>query len=51
VITRVCLCVCLSIAAFPVHYCTDRDVSWEMIGDLVVHYWAGFAIGARVSLL
>ena len=22
-----CLCVCLSLAAFP-HYCTDPDVSW-----------------------
>jgi len=37
----VCLCVCLSLAAFP-HYCTDPDVSWGMVGvwPLVVHYWA-----------
>jgi len=36
----VCLCVCLSLAAFP-HYCTDPDVTWRIVGvPLVVHYWA-----------
>ena len=25
--TRDCICVCLSLAAFP-HYCTDPDVTW-----------------------
>jgi len=35
-----CLCVRLSLAAFP-HYCTDLDVSWESGRGcpLVVHYW------------
>ena len=35
-----CLCVCLSLAAFP-HYCTDPDVSWGNGRGcpLVVHYW------------
>jgi len=28
VVTRVCVCVCLSLAAFP-HYCTDLDVTLE----------------------
>ena len=37
---RVCLCVCLSLAAFP-HYCTDPDVTSGMAGcPLVVHYCA-----------
>ena len=34
-VTRVCVCVCLSLAAFT-HYCTDQDVTWGM----VVRYWA-----------
>jgi len=41
VITRVCLCVCLSTAACP-HYRTDPDVTWGNVRGcpLVVHYWA-----------
>jgi len=45
--------VCPSLAAFP-HYCTDRDVTWGMVGARVPSSCAllgGFAIGARVSLL
>ena len=37
-----CLCVCLSVAAFP-HYCTDPDVSCghgTVRGAIVAHYWA-----------
>jgi len=36
-----CLCVCLSLAAFP-HYCTDPDVTWGSGREcpLVVHCWA-----------
>ena len=38
---RLCVCVCLSLAAFP-HYCTDPDVSCRNGRGcpLVVHYWA-----------
>jgi len=39
---RVCVSVCLFLAAFP-HYCTDPDVSWgngSARCPLVVHYWA-----------
>jgi len=45
VVTRVCLCVCVSVclsaAACP-HYCTDPDVTWGSGRGcpLVVHYWA-----------
>ena len=37
----VCLCVCLSLAAFP-DYCTDPDVTWKNGSGcrLVVQYWA-----------
>jgi len=44
------LCVCLSLAAFP-HYCTDRDVTWGMIGGAIYSsaLLGGFAIGARAS--
>jgi len=37
----VCLCVCLSVAAFA-HYCTDPDAAWGNGRGcpLVVHYWA-----------
>jgi len=37
----VCVCVCLSFAAFP-HYCKDLDVTWGNGRGcpLVVHYWA-----------
>ena len=40
-VTRVCVCVCLSAAACP-HYCTDLDVTWGSGRGypLVVHYWA-----------
>jgi len=40
VVTAVCLCVCLFLAAFP-HYCTDPDVTWGNGTGclLVVHYW------------
>jgi len=51
-VTRVCVCVCLSLAAF-LHYCTDLDVTWgngrgfpsscALLG--------GFAICIWVSLL
>ena len=37
-----CLCVCLSLAAFP-HHCIDPDVTWgngRRGCPLVVHYWA-----------
>jgi len=30
-IGHACLCVCLSLAAFP-HYCTDLDVTWGNVG-------------------
>jgi len=38
-VTRVCVSVCLSLAAFP-HYCTDPDVTWGNGREcpLVVHY-------------
>jgi len=50
-ITAVCVSVCVFLAAFP-HYCTDRDVSWGMVGVLSsCALLGGFAIGARVSLL
>ena len=41
VVTRVCVCVCLSAAACP-HYCTGPDVTWGSGRGchLVVHYWA-----------
>ena len=40
-VMQVCLCVCLSLAAFP-HYCTDPDVTWGNGSrcPLVVHCWA-----------
>ena len=36
----VCVCVCLSLVAFP-HYCTDLDVTWRngICCPLVVHFW------------
>jgi len=36
-----CLCVCLSLAAFP-HYCTYPDVTWQNVRGwpLVAHCWA-----------
>ena len=45
-------CVCLSLAAFQ-HYCTDPGVTLRNGREcpLVVHYWAGFPIDARVSVL
>ena len=46
-----CLCVCLSLAAFP-HYCTHPDVSLGMVGvPCSCALLGGFAIGVRVSLL
>ena len=41
VVTRVCVCVCLSAALFS-HYCTDPNVTWRNGRGcpLVVHYWA-----------
>ena len=38
---RLCLCVCLSPAAFP-HYCTDPDVTWGNGRGCpqALHYWA-----------
>ena len=32
VVTRVCVSVCLSAAA-RLHYCTDPDVTWGLVGD------------------
>ena len=47
---RDCLCVCLSLAAFP--HCTDPDVTWEWYGvPPSCALLGGFATGARVSLL
>ena len=47
----VCLCVCLSAAAC-LHYCTDPDVTWGVVGDAPsCAMLGGFAIGARVALL
>jgi len=39
--TRVCVCVCLSLAACP-HYCADPDVSWRNGRGCPVtaHCWA-----------
>jgi len=39
--SSLCLCVCLSLAAFP-HYCTDPDVTWGNGRgcSVVVHCWA-----------
>jgi len=47
-----CVSVCLSAAIRP-HCCMDPDVTWGRGRGcpLVVHYWGGFAIGARVALL
>ena len=41
VVTRVCVSVCLSTAAY-LRYCTDPDVTWRSGKGcpLVVHYWA-----------
>ena len=55
VVTRfrvsVCVSVCLSAAACP-HYCTDPDVTWEVVGDAPsCAQLGGFAIGARIALL
>jgi len=46
VVTRVCVCVCLSAAAC-LRYCTDPDVAWESGREypLVVHYWADLQSG------
>jgi len=50
-IGHACLCVCLSVAAFP-HYCTDLDVTWgNDRGTRGCAVLARFAIGAQVSLL
>jgi len=50
-VTRVCMSVCLSLAAFP-HYCTDQAVTWGMVGvPSSCALLSGLAIGARVSLL
>jgi len=40
-VMHVCVCVCLSLAAFP-QYCTGPDISWgnDRGCPLVVHYWA-----------
>ena len=46
----VCLCVCLSLAAFP-HYCTDPGVSWGNGRRCGCPLLGTFAIGARISLL
>jgi len=49
-VTRVCVSVCLWLAAFP-HYCTDPDVTREMVGvPPSCALLGGFAIGARVTL-
>jgi len=42
VVTRVCVSVCLSVAAVRPYYCTDPDVTWGRGRGcpLVVHYWA-----------
>jgi len=47
-----CLCVCLSLAAFP-HYCMDPDVTWRNVGGVPSScaLLRGFAVGALVSLL
>jgi len=48
---RLCVCVCLSLAACP-HYCTDPDVTCGMVGvPCSCALLGGFAIGAWVSLL
>jgi len=33
-----CLCICVSLAAFP-RYCMDPDVSWVNGRGALVHYW------------
>jgi len=49
VVTRVCVCVCLSTAAC-LHYCTDPDVTWGVVGNAPsCELLGGFAIGARVG--
>ena len=50
VVTRVCVCVCVCVclsAAVRPHYCTDADVTWDMVeaAPLVVHYWADLQSG------
>jgi len=37
---HLCVCVCLSLAAFP-HCCKDPDITWGngRACPLVVHYW------------
>ena len=50
-VTRICVSVCLSLAAFP-HYCMNPDVtSGNGRGTPSCALLGGFAIGARVSLL
>jgi len=42
-VTAVCVyvTVCVSLAAFPAHYCTDPDVIGGMVGaPSIVHCWA-----------
>ena len=51
VVTRVCLCVCLSATAC-LQYCTHPDVTWGTVGaPPSCASLGGFAIRARVALL
>ena len=47
VVTRVCVCVYVSVAAVRPHYCTDPDVTWGHGRGcpLVVHCWADLQSG------
>jgi len=50
---RLCVCVsvCLSAAVRP-HYCTDPDVTWDVVEVAPsCILLGGFAIGARIALL
>jgi len=49
----VCLCVCPCVRGrMPMHYCTDPDVTWGMVGvPPSCALLGGFAIGARVTLI
>jgi len=49
-VTRVCLSVCLSAAAYP-HYCTNPDVTLGTGVSPSCALLDGFEIGARVVLL
>ena len=51
-VTLVCVCLSARGRMLTVHYCTDPDVTWGVVGDAPNRALLGrFAIGGRVALL